>query len=124
MSFEQDFKKALENAIERDTDKYTELQYSDQIYVHVAGHPDGGDAFELYAILPHEETDKSLIDRDSGAQLSPDIDGVEEFYEDIDRLVEEVTGNSQEIVFYLLEVVDDGAWERDATSYATNKLEG
>lgn len=109
--------------IPKDHDDYCEIKYADNIYVQVWSHDSGEGAFEIYAIIPHEEVDESLVDRDSGGLLSTDIQGVEQFYDDIEQLVTEVTGNQYEIVFYLLEVVDDGTWERNASSYATHKFE-
>lgn len=123
MDFDQQFKTALEEMIPKDHDDYEELQYSDEIYVQVWSHDNGVGSFELYAIVPHDQVETSLVDRSSGSQLSPELPGVEQFYDDIDRLVEEVTGDEYpNLTFYLAEVVDDGVWERDATMYATHEL--
>lgn len=122
--FESDFKDALNSMIQKPHDDYTELQYADNIYVQVWSHDNGVGSFELYAIIPHEEVDKSLVDGSSGDSLSFEIDGVEQFYDDIDRLVEEVTGNTYpNLAFHLIEVVDDGTWATDASTFATHELE-
>lgn len=124
--FEDKFKKHLKEKIPMEADHYKELQYSDNIYVHVASHPNGEGSFELYAIVPHDSVeDPSLVGRDSQSSLPMEVPTAEQFYDDIDRLVEEVIGRdlkSSEITFHLMEVVDDGAWERPATMYCTHEL--
>lgn len=122
MSFENTFKSELEKMIPKDYDDYTELKYSDTFYIHVWSHYNGEGSFEIEVMVPHDQVDTSLVDRDSDAQLSPEISGVEKLYSDIEQYIEDVSGNQYDIVFYLQEVVDDGAWERDASSYSTHEL--
>jgi len=119
--FGSNFKKYLEEMIPKEHDDYKELQYSDEIVVQVWSHDDGAGAFELYAIVPHDSVDEEYVGRNVN-QLSPEITGVSDFYDDIETLVTEVTGKEFEIVFHLLEVVDDGSWERDGSCYCTHKL--
>lgn len=123
MSFDRRFKSALREKIPAETDSYKEIRYSDTIYVHAASHPDGPGAFELYAMVPHDKVDPSLVDRESGTQLPLDVPEAEQFYDDVDRLLEDVTGETYpDLTFVMLEVVDDGSWKRHATVYCTHKL--
>lgn len=126
MDFENRFKRSLKQKIAADDDKYTELQYSDSIYVHVASHLDGEGAFELYAIVPHDALDDpSIVGRDGSSQLPYEVPDAEQFYDEVEQYIEDVIGRelvASELTFHQLEVVDDGAWEHDATSYCTHKL--
>lgn len=126
MSFEKNFKRSLEKQIDAEDDKYDELQYSDNIFVHVCSHLDGQGAFEIYAIIPHDELDDpSIVGRDGASQLPYEVPGVEQFYDEIEQYIEDVIGRelvSSELAFHQLEVVDDGAWKRDATTYCTHKM--
>lgn len=121
MSFESDFTSALEEMIPKTHDDYTELQYSDEIYVQVWSHDNGEGSFEIYAIVPHDSVDDGIVGRGS-SQLPPEVPGVDGFYDDIEALVKESTGNEYNLAFYLMEVVDDGVWERDASVYCTHEL--
>lgn len=123
MSFKNKFIDALERMIPKENDDYIELQYSEKLYVQVWSHDNGSGSFEIYAIVPHDQVHKSVVGREGESQLSSDITGVSEFYEDIDEYVTEVTGKEYpNLVFYLMEVVDDGTWKRDASVYTTHEL--
>ena len=122
MSFESDFTAALEEMIPKFHDDYTELQYSDEIFVQVWSHDDGAGAFEIYAIVPHDTVPDGVVGRGSGSSLPPEVPGVEQFYTDVEEYIREVTSESFELHFQLMEVVDDGTWERDASVYCTHKL--
>jgi len=121
MSFETEFKSALNEMIPKEEDDYVELQYSDELYVQVWSHDAGEGSFELYTMVPHDAVDSDIVGRDE-SQLPSEVPNVEQFYDELDSYVEDVTGNAEEFVFYLLEVVDDGAWERDASVYCTHEL--
>jgi hypothetical protein len=121
MSFEKQFKKALNEMIPKTHDDYVELKYSDELFVQVWSHDDGAGAFELYVMVPHNTVDAEIVGRDSG-QLPSEVPNVEQLYTDIEQFVEDETGQTPEIVFYLMEVVDDGTWEQDASVYCTHKL--
>jgi len=121
MSFESDFTDALEEMIPKSHDDYTELQYSDEIFVQVWSHDDGAGAFEIYAIVPHDTVPDGVVGRGSGS-LPHDVPGVKQFYTDVEEYIQAVTSESFEPHFQLLEVVEDGTWERDASVYCTHKL--
>lgn len=121
MSFESDFKDALNEMIPKEHDDYTELQYSDEIYVQVWSHDNGAGSFEIYAIVPHDQVSDDIVGRGS-SQLPPEVHGCEQFYNDIESYISDVTGDTFDLVFYLMEVVDDGTWKRDASVYCTHEL--
>ena len=120
MTFRKDFKNAVLKHREQETDEYTELKYSDTFYIHVASYPDKKGSLELYAIVPHEEVDIDLTNERQG-QLPPEIPGVDELYETLEDLLSEFTSDTH-ITFYLTDVVTDGSWERDASSYCTEEI--
>lgn len=119
--FDQRFTDALERMIPKSHDDYEEIKYSDSIYAHVWSADEGEDAFEIEAIVPHDSVGAG-VDVESAAfsDVVPEASG---FYDDIERLIEEVTGEDfSEVVLHLTSVVDDGAWERDASVYSTFTL--
>lgn len=124
MSFETQFKKALKEMIDKDHDDYQELQYSNEIYVHVWSHPNGEGSFEIEAIIPHDAVNVPPEEYGRNTStLSPEIKGVDQFYSDIETYLKEVTDKDfSNLTFQLMEVVDDGSWEQDASVYSTFEL--
>lgn len=121
MSFDVNFKRYLEAMIQKESDNYRELKYSDRFYVHVQSHDDGKGAFEIEVIVPHESLDKNESKDPSTLSV---IDGSDEVINKIFSLTKEVTGNDySDTVFQLTAVVDDGSWEKDASVFSTFKLE-
>lgn len=122
MVSKEKLKSIIESKIEIETDRYTEVKYSNNIWLHIQGHPNGKGSIEIDVILPHNKVDKSKVGRDCST-LSPDIDNVEQLYEDIESILSEITGKDHsDIVFQLMEVVDDGVWEQDASIFSTSEI--
>lgn len=119
MDFEQQFKQALEAMIPKEHDDYVEIAYSDTLYVHVWSSDNGEGLFEIEVIVPYDHN--GGYDKD--AETLSAIPGTEPLYQDIKRLTEEVTGKKYDLVFHLMEQVDDGTWERHANTYDSFELE-
>ena len=122
--FTRRFKSEVECRIVQDGDQYGEIKYSRNIFVHVASHPNGEGSFELEAIVPHNSQTESFVSRGSEHSTLPsDMPDVEDFYVDIEEILTEVTGKEfSDLTFQLSTIVDDGAWEKDATVYSTFEL--
>ena len=122
-NFESRFKTELERMIAMEHDDYTEIKYSDEITVQVWSHDNGVGSFEVYAIVPHDSVPEGIVGRDSQSQLPEEVPNSTEFYQEIESYIEDVTGKSYpNLALYLLEVVDDGSWSRDASVYCTHEM--
>jgi hypothetical protein len=122
MTFEKRFKAALERMIPKEHDDYEELKYSDTIYVQVWSHDNGAGSFEIEAIVPHDSVPEG-VDVTNCSQLPPDLPTAGQLYGDVEQLLKDVTGDEfTDIVFQLTSVVDDGAWDRDASVFSTFEL--
>lgn len=113
---------ALQRMIEKEEDDYEQFKYSDQLYFQIWSPDSVKGTFEIYVIVPHDEVNSSLVGRNSGSQLPLDIAGVDQFYDEIDEIIKEVTGEYKSFTFVKSEVVDDGTWNSDATSYVSHTL--
>lgn len=112
----------LRRMIEKEEDDYEQFRYSDKIYFQIWSPDSVKGKFEIYVIIPHNEVDSSLVGRNYASQLSPEIDGVDQFYDDIDEIIKDVTGDYKSFTFVKSEVIDDGTWNSDATSYVSHTL--
>lgn len=122
--FERRFKQAVQRAINRDDDGYTEVKYSDTFIFHIGGHPDGDDGFEIDIIVPHRASSNYKDIDGRNVKFGQIDDDSERVYEKARSLVDEVTNKEQNTWDpYLLEVVDDGTWKEPASWFASQKLE-
>lgn len=122
--FEKRFKQLVRKYRDETGDEYEEIKYSDDIYLHVASHLEGGQGcIELIAIIPHTVVDKELVSNNNSTLPIDNVPSAEEFYTDITNYIEDVSGDSKDIIFYLESIVDDGVWENPATTYSTFKIE-
>lgn len=121
MSFKNNFIEAVEKHRGQTGDEYTELQYSDKFYIHVASYMDKEESIEIYVIVPHEEVELDL-QKNQQAQLPLEIDGAEELYQEIESLLSYCTTKDLNPVFYLQDVVTDGVWEHDASMYCSEEI--
>ncbi len=121
MSFESQVKDALKEMIPKPNDDYTEIQYSDTLYVHIWSSPTGEGVFEVNVIVPYTHENGEF---DFDANQLGDIPNTDELYRTLKQVTEEVTGESYpNFAFYLTDQVTGGVWEQDANVYTTMDLE-
>lgn len=118
--FEQQFVDAVTEAVETDTDHYTQVKYSDEFYLHVQGHPEDTDAFEIDIIVVHGEAE-NYSSQNRTADITVISNNAEALFDDLDALLTETVGETFDTA-YLTEVVDDGTWKTDASVYSTEKI--
>lgn len=108
--FQEKFRSALEQMIDKNEEDYSTIEYSDNLTLEVWSHEDGEGSFELYVnATPHRGENV----------LSPERPNVEELYEDVDEVVQSITGKDMNIVFYLIDTV---VYDERVDIFATHEL--
>lgn len=117
----ENVKTTLREMIDKTEDAYEQFRYSDELYMRVGSPNDQKGTFEIEVIVPHDAVDIS-VGRDSPTQLPLEIPTAEDFYDDIDEIIVDVTGDYKSFTFVKIEVVDDGTFKEDATVYTSHTL--